>query len=45
MRKYENSNAWKMITDVFDYLPLSAVVEGQIFGTHGGLSPSFKTLD
>ncbi len=34
-----------MLTDLFDYFPLTAVVEGQIFGTHGGLSPSFTTLD
>jgi serine/threonine-protein phosphatase 2A catalytic subunit len=34
-----------MITDLFDYLPLTAVVEGSIFGTHGGLSPSITTLD
>lgn len=34
-----------MLTDLFDYLPLTAVVEGQIFGTHGGLSPSFTSLD
>ena len=34
-----------MFTDLFDYLPLSAVVEGQIFGCHGGLSPHVDTLD
>ena len=45
MRKYENNNVWKMLTELFDYLPLTAVVEGQIFGTHGGLSPNIKTLD
>lgn len=45
IRKYENNNVWKMLTDLFDYFPLTAVVEGQIFGTHGGLSPSFSTLD
>jgi len=25
-RKYENANVWKMLTDLFDYLPLTAVV-------------------
>ena len=34
-----------MFTNLFDYLPLTAVVEGQIFCMHGGLSPSAKTLD
>jgi len=45
MRKYGNANVWKFLTDLFDYLPLSAVVENQIFCLHGGLSPSLDTLD
>jgi serine/threonine-protein phosphatase 2A catalytic subunit len=45
LRKYGNSNVWKMFTDLFDYLPISAVIEGQIFCLHGGLSPSIETLD
>ena len=45
MRKYGNSNVWKYFTDLFDYLPLTAVVESQIFCLHGGLSPSIETLD
>lgn len=28
LRKYGNSNVWGLFTDLFDYLPLSAVVEG-----------------
>jgi len=45
VRKYENTTTWKMFTDLFDYLPLTAVVENQIFGAHGGLSPHVDTLD
>ena len=45
MRKYGNSNVWKYFTDLFDCLPLTAVVENQIFCLHGGLSPSIETLD
>ena len=44
-RKYGNSNVWKYITDVFDYLPLGAIVEGKVFCVHGGLSPAIKTID
>jgi len=44
-RKYGNANVWKCFTDLFDYLPLTAVVENQIFCLHGGLSPSIDTLD
>ncbi len=45
MRKYGNSNIWKCFTDLFDYLPLTALVDQQIFCLHGGLSPSIETLD
>ena len=45
MRKYEKSNVWKYFTDLFDFLPLTDVVESQIFCLHGGLSPSSETLD
>ncbi|CAJ0571622.1 unnamed protein product, partial [Mesorhabditis spiculigera] len=45
LRKYGNSNVWKYFTDLFDYFPLTALVDGQIFCLHGGLSPSIDTLD
>ena len=45
LRKYGTANVWKMFTDLFDYLPLTAVVDDQIFCLHGGLSPSIDTLD
>ncbi|GMH40886.1 hypothetical protein BSKO_08790 [Bryopsis sp. KO-2023] len=44
-RKYGNANAWRYCTDVFDYLTLSALIEGQVFCVHGGLSPDLRALD
>jgi len=44
-RKYGNAHVWKYFTELFDYLPLTAVVADQIFCLHGGLSPSIDTLD
>uniref|UniRef100_A0ACD5Z5Y4 Uncharacterized protein n=1 Tax=Avena sativa TaxID=4498 RepID=A0ACD5Z5Y4_AVESA len=45
LRKYGNANVWKHFTDLFDYLPLTALIENQVFCLHGGLSPSLDTLD
>lgn len=30
LRKYANANVWKYFTDLFDYLPLTALVENQV---------------
>lgn len=45
VRKYGNGNVWKMFTDLFDYFPVTAVIEDSVFCLHGGLSPSIDTLD
>lgn len=46
MRKYDNnSEIWKLFTDLFDFLPLTCVVENKIFCLHGGLSPDIDSLD
>jgi serine/threonine-protein phosphatase 2A catalytic subunit len=45
LRKYGNANVWNYFTDLFDYLPMTALVAGKIFCLHGGLSPSIDTLD
>ena len=45
MRKYGHAGIWKAFTDLFDFMPLSAVIENKIFCPHGGLSPSIDTLD
>lgn len=34
-----------MLTDMFDHIPLTAVVQNSIFSLHGGLSPSMDKLD
>lgn len=30
LRKYGNANVWKFFTDLFDYLPLTALVENSV---------------
>ncbi|CAN1177842.1 Phytochrome-associated serine/threonine-protein phosphatase [Linum perenne] len=44
-RKYGNANAWRYCTDVFDYLTLSAIIDGTVLCVHGGLSPDVRTID
>lgn len=44
-RKYNTTSVWKLLTDLFDYLPLMALVDGKMSAQHGGLSPNIDTLD
>ncbi|EDQ91891.1 uncharacterized protein MONBRDRAFT_21183 [Monosiga brevicollis MX1] len=45
LRKYASPAVWTYFTDLFDFLPLTGLVERQIFCLHGGLSPQATTLD
>jgi len=44
-QKYGNANVWKHCCLAFDYLTLTALIDGKILCLHGGLSPELKTLD
>ncbi|EKG06219.1 serine/threonine-protein phosphatase 2A, catalytic subunit, putative [Trypanosoma cruzi] len=44
-RKYGSANVWRFCTDLFDYMPLLALVEEDVLCVHGGLSPDINTLD
>lgn len=45
IKKYGNSNPWNFCMELFDYLPIGALVEGEVLCVHGGLSPQIKTID
>ena len=45
LQKYGNINIWKYFIELFNFLPLTAVIDSQIFCVHGGLSPSIDILD
>ena len=36
---------WRVFSDVFNCLPVAALVDEKIFCMHGGLSPELKNLD
>lgn len=44
-RKFGSSQIWSHFTELFDYLPIAALVGGSILAVHGGLSPSIHHLD
>ena len=45
LRVHGTANVWKHFTDLFDYLPLAAIVDDAIFTPHGGLSPSLDRIE
>lgn len=44
-RKFGSAAVWQHFTDLFDYLPIAALVGGSLLAVHGGLSPSIHHLD
>jgi serine/threonine-protein phosphatase 2A catalytic subunit len=45
LKHYGSPNVWKYFTDLFDFLPLTILVDEKVFCVHGGLSPSIDSLD
>lgn len=45
LRKFGSVNVWRYCTEIFDHLALTAVIDGQLFAVHGGLSPTLECLD
>lgn len=44
-RVFPGSNLWLKFNECFDWLPISALIDGRIFCVHGGISPDLETLD
>lgn len=42
---YGHAGIWHLCNNVFDLLPIAAVVSNKIFSVHGGLSPDIPIID
>lgn len=38
-------NIWRYCTEIFEYLPLSAIIDNEYFCLHGGLGPMLNSID
>ncbi|OHS97541.1 putative serine/threonine-protein phosphatase C26H8.05c [Tritrichomonas foetus] len=45
MANYGHTGIWSLCNEVFDLLPIAALVDGQYFCVHGGLSPELPLID
>jgi diadenosine tetraphosphatase ApaH/serine/threonine PP2A family protein phosphatase len=43
--RYDHTGVWTLCNDVFDLLPMAAIVDGRVFAVHGGLSPFAMTIE
>eukprot|EP00796_Vickermania_ingenoplastis_P004425 gene4425-3224_t len=44
LRKYGTIEVWRQCTELFDHMPISALIEGNMLCVHGGLSPEIRDL-
>lgn len=42
---YGHAGVWTFCNDVFDLLPMAALIDGRVFSVHGGLSPKITLIE
>lgn len=43
--KYHDTFVYQKCCELFNYLPLAAIIDDRVFGVHGGLSPSISLIE
>jgi diadenosine tetraphosphatase ApaH/serine/threonine PP2A family protein phosphatase len=44
LKKFNSPHVWLYVIEMFDYLPIAAVIENKLFCIHGGLSPLIQKI-
>lgn len=45
LNRFGHTGPWKLCNEVFDLLPMAALIDKKVYCVHGGLSPSIKLVD
>eukprot|EP00792_Barthelona_sp_PAP020_P006519 TRINITY_DN3020_c0_g3_i1.p1 TRINITY_DN3020_c0_g3~~TRINITY_DN3020_c0_g3_i1.p1 ORF type:complete len:303 (-),score=64.74 TRINITY_DN3020_c0_g3_i1:73-981(-) len=45
LKKYGSSLPWRLLMNVFDLFPIACVIDKNVFGVHGGLSPEISMVE
>ena len=44
-KQYEEKNVYNEFNEVFNYMPIAAIINKEVFCVHGGLSPQLTSMD
>jgi len=45
LTNYGHSGIWSLCNEIFDLLPMAALIDNKVFSVHGGLSPNIKIIE